>query len=222
MIIVGICGASGSGKSTLAREIKDSLTCNAVIIGQDCYYKNHAHLPFEERMHINYDEPAVFDYDEMLADVEALAAGRPITRKGYDYANHMRADTKERIFPPDVLILEGIHMFHDPRMTREMSLKVYMHVDKDICLLRRIKRDFPARGRSIENISEQYLATVKPMYEQYISKYIDDADFAVMRGGKNRMAIDAISAYLSAKLLAEKFEREAREKELEEKTIEGR
>ncbi len=222
MIIVGICGASGSGKSTLAREIKDSLTCNAVIIGQDCYYKNHAHLPFEERMHINYDEPAVFDYDEMLADVEALAAGRPITRKGYDYANHMRADTKERIFPPDVLILEGIHMFHDPRMTREMSLKVYMHVDKDICLLRRIKRDIQARGRSIENISEQYLATVKPMYEQYISKYIDDADFAVMRGGKNRMAIDAISAYLSAKLLAEKFEREAREKELEEKTIEGR
>lgn len=39
MIIVGICGASGSGKSTLAREIRDSLTCSAVIIGQDCYYK---------------------------------------------------------------------------------------------------------------------------------------------------------------------------------------
>ena len=81
MIIVGICGASGSGKSTLAREIKDSLTCNAVIIGQDCYYKNHAHLPFEERMHINYDEPAVFDYDEMLADVEALAAA-PLRVRG--------------------------------------------------------------------------------------------------------------------------------------------
>lgn len=52
MIIVGICGASGSGKSTLAREIRDSLTCSAVIIGQDCYYKNHAHLPFEERVRI--------------------------------------------------------------------------------------------------------------------------------------------------------------------------
>ena len=239
MIIVGICGASGSGKSTLAREIRDSLTCSAVIIGQDCYYKNHAHLPFEERVRINYDknhahlpfeervrinydEPAIFDYDEMLRDVEALAAGRPITRKGYDYANHMRADTDEQIAPPDVLILEGIHMFHDPRMTRAMSLKVYMHVDKDICLLRRIKRDIRARGRSIENISEQYLATVKPMYEQYISKYIDDADFAVMRGGKNRMAIDAISAYISAKLLAEKFEREANETEAEEETIERR
>lgn len=46
------------------------------------------------------------------------------------------------------------------------------------------------------------------MYEKYISKYIDDADFAVMRGGKNRMAIDAISAYLTTRLLAERFEEE--------------
>lgn len=208
MIIVGICGASGSGKSTLAREIADSLTCDTVIIGQDCYYRDHSDLPFEQRVHINYDEPDVFDYDEMLADVTALSQGHPITRKGYDYANHMRADSDELIFPPDVLILEGIHMFREERLKQAMSLKVYMHVDKDICLLRRIERDIRVRGRSIENIAEQYLATVKPMYEAYISKYINDADFAVMRGGKNRMAIDAVSAYLSAKLLAEKFERE--------------
>ncbi len=208
MIIVGICGASGSGKSTLAHEIAESLTCEAVIIGQDCYYRNHAEMTFEERIHINYDEPDAFDYDQLAADVAALSEGRSITRKGYDYTNHLRADTEELISPPDVLILEGIHMFRDARINRMMSLKVYMHVDKDICLLRRIKRDIRARGRSIENISEQYLATVKPMYEEYISKYIDDADFAVMRGGKNRMAIDAISAYISAKLLAEKFDRE--------------
>ncbi len=208
MIIVGICGASGSGKSTLAREISEALTCDVRVIGQDCYYRNHAHLPFEERVHINYDEPGIFDYDEMYADVCELSAGRPVTKKGYDYANHMRADSDELITPPDVLIVEGIHMFRDPRMREAMSLKVYMHVDKDICLLRRVKRDIRQRGRSIENISEQYLATVKPMYEEYISKYIQDADFAVMRGGKNRMAIDAIAAYVSAKLLAEKFEKE--------------
>jgi len=41
-----------------------------------------------------------------------------------------------------------------------------------------------------------------------VSKYIDDADFAIMRGGKNRMAIDAICAYLTTKLLAEKFDKE--------------
>ena len=207
MIIVGICGASGSGKSTLAREIREQLTADAVIIGQDCYYRDHGHLPFEERAKINYDEPNVFNYDEMLRDIHALASGQPITKKGYDYANHRRADTDELIEPPDVLILEGIHIFHDPRLADEMSLKVYMHVDTDVCLLRRIKRDMKKRGRSIESITEQYLTTVKPMYEQYIADYIKDADFAVMRGGKNRRAIDAISAYISAKLLAEAFER---------------
>lgn len=208
MVIVGICGASGSGKSTLAREIRDSLNCNAVIIGQDCYYRDYSVLPFEERMRINYDEPNIFDYDEMLADITALGDGTSIKRKGYDYANHVRADTDEIIEAPDVLIVEGIHMFYDDRLKQAMSLKVYMHVDKDICLLRRVKRDIRQRGRTIENIATQYLATVKPMYEAYISKYINDADFAVMRGGKNRIAIDAIAAYISAKLLAERFEKE--------------
>ena len=107
--------------------------------------------------------------------------------------------------PPEVLVLEGIHMFYDKRICERMSLKVYLHVDVDICLLRRIKRDIKARGRSIDNIAEQYVDTVKPVYEKYIANYINDADFAVMRGGKNKMAIDAISAYLTTKVLAERF-----------------
>lgn len=209
MIIVGVCGASGSGKSTLAKRIRDSLSCNCIIIGQDCYYHNFSDLPFEERVHLNYDEPSIFDYDEMLHDIDELQAGRSITKKGYDYARHLRADSDERIDPPDVLILEGIHMFHDPRLLDRMSLKVYMHVDIDVCLLRRIRRDMKSRGRTIDSITEQYLESVKPMFEKYIANYIKVADFAIMRGGKNNMAIDCISAYLTTKVLAEQFERTA-------------
>jgi len=208
MIVIGVCGGSGSGKSTLARMISQSLSCSSRIIGLDCYYRDHSELPFEERVHINYDEPDVFDFDELYEDIKLLMEGKPITSKGYDYPNHRRADSPELIYPTDVLILEGIHMFRDKRLTDLMSLKVYMHVDVDVCLLRRVKRDMLKRGRSIENITEQYLATVKPMYEEYISKYIKEADFAVMGGGKNPRAIDAITAYISAKLLAEKFDRQ--------------
>lgn len=199
---------SGSGKSTLAERIQGSLSCVSQIIGQDCYYRDHPHLSFEERMRINYDEPDVFDHDVLYDDVCALAAGRPITTKGYDYSQHRRADKDTLIRPPDVLLLEGIHMFRDARLCALMSLKVYMHVDVDVCLLRRIRRDIRERGRDIDNIREQYLTTVKPMNEQYIMKYINEADFAVMRGGKNILAIDAISAYLAAKLLAERFEKD--------------
>ena len=210
MIIVGICGASGSGKSTLAKRIRDSLSCNCVIIGQDCYYRSFPKVPFEERCKFNYDEPAIFDFDEMYQDVVLLTQGQPIQKKDYDYTNHLRADhPDEWIQPPEVLILEGIHMFYDKRLCDMMALKVYLHVDIDICLLRRIKRDIKVRGRNIDNIYAQYIDTVKPMYEKYISSYINDADFAVMRGGKNTMAIDAISAYLTTKLLAQRFVEDA-------------
>lgn len=204
MIIIGICGASGSGKSTLAQEIKNSLDCETVIIGQDCYYKDQSYKPFEERVVTDYDDPEIFDYRELIADMNALEAGRPITKKGYDYANHVRADSDELIQPPDVVILEGIHVFYDRELMDRMSLKVYMHVDPDMCLLRRMLRDTTERGREIEGVAAQYVKTVKPWYDEVISKYIRRADFAVMKGGRNRRAIDAISAYITVELWANK------------------
>ena len=132
MIFIGICGASGSGKSTLADSLAAALGDRCLVLQQDCYYKDHSHLPFEERCKLNYDEPGIFDHDALLADVQSLMNGQPITRKGYDYANHRRADTEEIITPPDVLILEGIHCFHDERLLQLMYLKLYMNVDADI------------------------------------------------------------------------------------------
>ena len=49
MIVIGICGASGSGKSTLAYELAEAIGARCTVINHDCYYKDHSHLPFEER-----------------------------------------------------------------------------------------------------------------------------------------------------------------------------
>lgn len=202
MLIIGICGASGSGKSTLAKELKQKLKGNSVIINQDAYYRDHSYLPLEERSHINYDEPSVFEHDELLYDVNCLKNGKSITRKAYDYKFHCRADhTDEMIEPPDTLIIEGIHAFYDERLRELMDFKVYISVDPDICLLRRIKRDIKDRGRDIQSIYDQYLATVKPMYEKYIRSYVDYADIIVARGGKNAKISDMLAAYLNAGLL---------------------
>ena len=200
MIFIGICGASGSGKSTLADSLAAALGSRCFVLQQDCYYKDHSHLPFEDRCKLNYDEPGIFDHDALLADVQALMAGQSITRKGYDYANHRRADTDEIITPPDVLILEGIHCFHDERLLKLMYLKLYMNVDADICLLRRIERDINERGRSIDSISDQYRTTVRPMFEQYIRNYINLADVIVARGGKNARIVEILSGYVSDEL----------------------
>ena len=204
MIFIGICGASGSGKSTLADSLAAALGDRCLVLQQDCYYKDHSHLPFEERCRLNYDEPGIFDHDALLADVQSLMNGQPITRKGYDYANHRRADTEEIITPPDVLILEGIHCFHDERLLQLMYLKLYMNVDADICLLRRIERDIMERGRSIDSISDQYRTTVRPMFEQYIRNYINLADVIVARGGKNARIVEILAGYVQDALREEK------------------
>ena len=200
MIFIGICGASGSGKSTLADSLAASLGDHALVLQQDCYYKDHSHLPFEERCRLNYDEPAIFDHDALLQDVTDLMNGKSVTRKGYDYANHRRADTQELIAPPDVLILEGIHSFHDERLLALMYLKLYMNVDADICLLRRIERDIIERGRSIDSISDQYRSTVRPMFEKYIRNYVNLADVIVARGGKNARIVEILAGYVSDEL----------------------
>ena len=196
MLFIGICGASGSGKTTLAEGLKESLGDLCLVLPQDVYYRDHAQLSFEERVHINYDEPAVFDHDLLLEDVRSLSDGRPITRKGYDYTRHCRADSDELLQAPEVLVLEGIHTFYDPRLTDMMFLKIYIQVEPDICLLRRIERDIKERGRDIDGISEQYRTTVKPMYDLYVKNYAKDADMIVCGGGKNARIVEILTGYI--------------------------
>ena len=200
MIFIGVCGASGSGKSTLAREITRDIGASSVVLQQDSYYVNHPDMTFEERSRLNYDEPGIFDHDALYEDVCSLMAGQPIRRKAYDFTLHARCDTDDLIQPADVLILEGIHSFYDRRLLDKMFLKLYVSVDPDICLLRRIRRDILERGRDITSISEQYLSTVKPMYERYIRNYVTEADVVVMRGGKNARIVEILNGYVKSVL----------------------
>lgn len=198
MMLIGICGASGSGKSTLAYELAQKVKGDIRIINQDAYYRDHPTLSFEERSHLNYDEPSVFDHDLLLEDMKTLLSGKPITKKAYDYVMHRRADCQEEwIEPADVILLEGIHVFYDPRLRDLMSLKLYMNVEADICLLRRISRDINERGRHIDGIAEQYLSTVKPMFDQYIRNYIQYADVIVAKGGKSAKISEILAGYIN-------------------------
>ena len=156
---------------------------------------------------LNYDEPEIFDHDLLLADMKTLLRGEPITRKAYDYSQHRRADTSELIYPHDVMILEGIHCFHDERLMELMYLKLYMNVEPDICLLRRIQRDIKERDREIDGISVQYLTTVKPMYDKYIRNYINHADVIVAHGGRNARIVDILAGYVQDELNKEEKEK---------------
>ena len=202
MLFIGICGASGSGKSTLAHALEEKLGSDrCLVLQQDAYYRDHPDLTFEQRVKLNYDEPDIFDHDLLLEDVQQLMRGGGITRKAYDYTQHRRSDRPEEIIlPREVLILEGIHTFHDKRLNDLMFLRLYMKVEPDICLLRRVERDIVERGRDIEGIGEQYLNSVKPMFDRYIRNYVHDADVIVANGGKNARIVEILAGYVQDKL----------------------
>ena len=197
MLTIGICGASGSGKSTLADELAAKIQGRSIMLNQDAYYRDHPHLSFAERENLNYDEPGIFEHDLLYEDMRALIAGHPVRRKAYDFANHRRADTDILIEPADVLIVEGIHVFYDPRARDLMDFKIYINVDADICLLRRVQRDILERKRSVEGVAHQYVTTVKPMFDRWIRNYIDYADIIVTRGGKNQRIVDILGFYIN-------------------------
>ena len=49
-----------------------------------------------------------------------------------------------------------------------MDLKIFVHSDDDIRLLRRLKRDVMTRGRTVEGVIKSYLRFVKASYDEYI------------------------------------------------------
>ena len=64
----------------------------------------------------------------------------------------------------------------------------------DVRLIRRLQRDVRERGRTPDNIIEQYLATVRPSHEQFIEPSKRFADVIFPEGGMNEPAIDMLMA----------------------------
>jgi uridine kinase len=72
------------------------------------------------------------------------------------------------------------------------DLKIFVDVDADTRLVRRIRRDIKERGRSVEAVLGQYESTVKPSFESYILPTKKHADIIIPRGVDNIVAIDLL------------------------------
>ncbi len=202
-ILMGIAGASGSGKTLVSQNLFDALGTNkVVIIQEDSYYKDLAHLPLEERAKINFDHPDAFDHGLLIEHCHKLLNGESIELPLYDYAIHSRKPETRHVGPHQVVILEGILVLAIPGVRDLMDIKIFVDTDPDICLIRRLKRDIKERGRTLDSVLTQYQKTVRPMFLQFIEPSKRYADIIIPRGGKNLVAIDIVKSKIE-KLLAE-------------------
>ena len=192
VLVIGIAGGTGSGKTTLTQAIANRFSGDVTVVEHDAYYKAHHDLPFEERVTLNYDAPEAFDTELMVEQIKALISGRGVQCPTYDYSLHTRAAETVYLAPSRIIIVEGILIFADEAICDLCDIKIFVDTDADVRILRRLKRDVVARGRSLESVEKQYLATVKPMHELYVEPSKRRADIIIPEGGSNIVALDML------------------------------
>ncbi|KAF5476574.1 hypothetical protein F2P56_003313 [Juglans regia] len=182
--VIGVSGGTASGKTTVCDMIIQQLHDHRVVlVNQDSFYRG---LTDDELKHVheyNFDHPDAFDTEQLLECIGKLKSGQPVQVPIYNFKDHRRcSDSFRQVNATDVIILEGILVFHDQRVRNLMNMKIFVDADADTRLARRIKRDTVERSRDVHSVLEQY------------------ADVIIPRGGENHVAIDLIVQHIRTKL----------------------
>jgi len=134
---------------------------------------------------------------EQIAD---LKNGKPIDKPIYDFTIHNRKKETERIIPSKLVVVEGIMALVDKQLRDLGDLRVFIKASRERRFLRRIIRDKQERGRSFDNIVEQYFSTVQPMSEEIIEPSSIYADIIVNNDGIENLAIDVLTCVFKEEL----------------------
>lgn len=185
--IIAIAGGSCSGKTSLANAVAEQVPgTDTVIIALDSYYRDLSNLEFAMRAAHNFDHPDSLDFELFECDLGLLASGRGALIPVYDYVTHTRAprETWRAIVPrapgtSRYIIVEGLHALYRESSRMLYDLGVFIDIDLDTCLRRRIERDVRERGRTRESVTEQFERTVRPMYEKFVLPSRRYADLTV-------------------------------------------
>ena len=200
-ILVGVAGGSGSGKTTVVNNLVKAFKAeDAALVEQDAYYRELINMTMEEKAKVNFDHPDSIEFELLRKHLESLKNGESIERPIYDFTTHSRKEGTVKINPSKIIIVEGILIFAVPEIRELFDMKIFVDTDADEMILRRIERDMNERGRSLESVRDQYLATVKPMYLEFCEPSKRYADIIIPRGGENKVAVDMVISTLKGYL----------------------
>ena len=176
--VLGIAGCSGSGKTTLANEMARML--RGLRFHLDDYYLDLGHMPFEERVQQNFDDPAMIEITLLAEHIAALARGDTIDRPVYDFGTYTRMPGRtERVTSGPFLIIEGIFALYFEELLPLYQLRIYVDTPDALCFERRLKRDLDERGRSEESVRYQWDYRVRPSSMTFVRPSAANADLIV-------------------------------------------
>ncbi len=192
-LLILVAGGSASGKSTVVEEILERAGLDDVlIIKHDDYYLDQQDLPLIKRYQTNYDHPSSLDNGLLFEHLKTLLSGECIEKPTYDFVLHTRAQEVEHVCPKPIIIVEGILILENEKIRNLSDMNLFVELDDDTRFIRRLLRDMKERGRTLENIIQQYENTVKPMFHKYIKPTKRYADVIIPNDRKHDIAVDLI------------------------------
>ena len=200
-LVIGIAGGTGSGKTTVSNAIVERVGSHHIaLLAHDSYYRDLSHLPFTERVKINFDHPNSLETELLIQHIVQLRQGEAIEIPVYDFKTHSRTTHTVHLEPCPIIIVEGILIFTEPELRKLFDIKVFVDTDADIRFIRRLERDINERGRSSVSVIHQYLSTVRPMHMEFVEPSRRFSDIIVPEGGLNVVALDMIVARIQTLL----------------------
>lgn len=160
----------------------------------DCFYKplNETQLRLAIQSKYDFDHPNALDIDRFEEVVKSIKRRENVAIKDYDFITHTLSQDNKHFYDGttlDVLFVEGIHIFQRPEL---FDVKIFVDVDADERVSRRILRDTVSRGRTVQQVLDEWARFVKPNYDNIISSTKRFADVIVPRGAENGVCINMI------------------------------
>lgn len=191
--LVAIAGGTGSGKTYVAKKLQAIDPARISIVSHDNYYRDHSDIPIADRKKLNYDEPSALDNNLFIEQLKQLKKGIGVDMPQYDFATHTRKPATVAFSPTPVIIIEGILILTDADIRNLFDLKIFIDVDADIRLARRLQRDIGERDRTFQESINQYLTSAQPMYDLYVEPGKDYADLIIQNNSSLEDLANAIT-----------------------------
>ena len=171
--VIAITGVTNSGKTTVSNAIIDMIketfgTIENIValVSQDSYYKGG-------NKDTNYDKPESIDFEFMIQQIQQLMNNEVIDLPMYDFTTHNRTKETKKMGPAKIIIIEGILILTQKELCDLCDLRIFIDSHPELVYIRRLKRDMEERGRTIDEINEQYFRDVLPSSYQLVKPTAD-------------------------------------------------
>ena len=180
--VIAVAGCSGSGKSTLSSMLlKDFQDLKVELLATDKFFNRPLPKMISPLSGLEYDDyncPESLNFDAYLADVRKLMEREDL----------------------DLVILEGLTVLYFPELLELEDLKIFIDLDPEIRMYRRIVRNMKAGRGTMEEIADFYLNSAKYSETKFFLPTKLNADMILSGHNFDKKGIQIVESYVRARL----------------------